>query len=112
MANWFIASVHSLAERLQSAVMFFSAIPINVVAASSLRKCPRVLMILRNRALTLSIAFVVQITRRTAGGKAKNGITRSHARRQSAAIVGYRSPQDARSNSSSASRAVSALVAV
>ena len=57
MANWFIVSVHSRTERLQSAVIFLSAIQINLVAASSLGKRPRVLMILRSRALTLSIAF-------------------------------------------------------
>ena len=59
MADWFIASVHSLADRLQSAVIFRSAIQINLVAASSLGKWPRVLMILRSRAFTLSIALVV-----------------------------------------------------
>ena len=49
MAKWFMASVHSLAEPLPSAVMFFSASQMNVIAAASLRKSPRVLTILRSR---------------------------------------------------------------
>ena len=50
MANWFIAARHSLAARPQSAVMLRSASQIRLLAASSLGKWPRVLMILRSRA--------------------------------------------------------------
>jgi len=53
-ANWFIAERHSLAARPQSAVMVRNASQINLVAASSLGKCPRVLMILRSWLLTLA----------------------------------------------------------
>ncbi len=42
---------------LQSAVMLRSASQISLAAALSLGKCPRVFMVLRNRALMLSIAF-------------------------------------------------------
>jgi hypothetical protein len=38
MANWFIASFHSLAARLQSAVMLRSASQMSLDAASSLGK--------------------------------------------------------------------------
>lgn len=47
-----------LDARPQSAVMFRSANQISLVAVSSLGKCPRVLMIFRSLALTLSMALV------------------------------------------------------
>ncbi len=84
----------------------------NFVAASSVGKWPRVLMILRSCALMFSMAFVVQITLRTAGGNAKNGITRSQALRQAAHTVGYRCPQGPSANASSSACAASALGAV
>ena len=59
IANWFIADFHSLAARLQSAVMLRSASQMSLLAASSLGKCPRVLMILRSCMFRLSIALVV-----------------------------------------------------
>jgi hypothetical protein len=59
IANWFIADFHSLLARFQSAVMLRKASQISLVAASSLGKCPRLLMILRNRECTLSMALVV-----------------------------------------------------
>ena len=40
IANWFIATFHVLAGRPHSAVMLRSASQINLVAASSLGKCP------------------------------------------------------------------------
>ena len=79
MANWFIASFQSRLARLQSAVMLRSASQISLLAASSLGKCPRVLMILRSRAFRLSIAFVVQITLRTAGGQRRPRATAAKA---------------------------------
>jgi len=59
MASWFIASFQSRLARLQLAVMLRSASQISLLAASSLGKCPRVLMILRSRALfsTLLVCF-------------------------------------------------------
>ena len=75
-------------------------------------KCPRVLMILRSWLCRLSMALVVYTTRRTAGGNAKNGITRSQARRQEAVTVGYFWPQAPRSNSSRAAAAASTLEAL
>src|SRR5271165_6920294 len=59
IANWFMASFQWFAALLQSAVILRKANQISLLAASSLGKCPRVLMILRSRALTLSIALVV-----------------------------------------------------
>ncbi len=61
-----------------------------LVAASSFRKCPRVLMILRSCELLFSTAFVVQITLPTSGGNAKSRITPSQALRQ-AALTGRNS---------------------
>jgi len=54
------------------------------VAASSVGQWPRVLRIVRNRAWTLSSAWVVESTRRMAGGNAKNGMTCGQARRHDA----------------------------
>ena len=88
-----MAVFQSWEARLQSAVMLRSASQISLLAASSEGKWPRVLMILRSCAFTLSIELVAQITRRTAGGKAKNGITFDHARRQEATTVGNFCPQ-------------------
>jgi len=68
--------------------MFRIASRISLVAASSLGKSPRVLIILRSRALMLSIALAVYTAFRTAGGNTKNGITLSHARRRDATTVG------------------------
>ena len=59
IANWFIADFQWLAERLQSWVMLRKASQISLVAAWLLGKCPRVLMIILNRAFTLSMALVV-----------------------------------------------------
>lgn len=59
IANSFISSFHSFAARLESAVMLRSASQVALLAASSLGKCPRVLMILRSRLCTLSMALVV-----------------------------------------------------
>ena len=91
--------------------MLRSASQISLVAASSLGKFPRVLMILRNRAWVLSMAFVVYTKRRTAGGNAKNGITRSQARRQAATTVGNLAPHALASKASSSAAAASALAA-
>jgi hypothetical protein len=60
---------------------------------------------------TLSSAFVVWITRRIVGGKAKKGITCGQARRHDATTVGHRVPHGPCSKVSSAA-AASALVAV
>jgi hypothetical protein len=59
MANWFIASFQFLEARTHLAVMLRNASQISLLAASSLGKCPRVLMILRTCERALSIAFVV-----------------------------------------------------
>src|SRR6266508_2153729 len=48
-------------------------------AASSLGKCPFVLIALRSCRFNASIAFVVYTTRRSSGGKARNGVTYSQA---------------------------------
>lgn len=56
-----MASFQSLLARPQSVVMFLRASQINFEAASSEGKCPLVLMILRSRAFTLSMALVVRI---------------------------------------------------
>ena len=82
------------------------------MAASTLGKCPRVLMILGSRAFTLSIALVVQITRRTSGGKAKNGITLSRTLRQDATTVGNLALHWTCSKVSSSACAASTLGAV
>jgi len=58
IANWFIASFQWCAALFQSAVILRNANHVGFLPASSLGKCPRVLMILRSRALTLSIALV------------------------------------------------------
>ena len=79
-------------------------------AASSEGKDPRVLIAFRMMRFKLSIAFVVYITRRISGLKAKNGMTSCQARRQAWAIEGYCRPQSA-SKASSASRAASAVSA-
>lgn len=52
-----MTSFQSLAARPHSAVMFRRASQINFVAASSLGKWPRDLMILRSLALMLSMAL-------------------------------------------------------
>ena len=54
---------------------------VHLPTSSLLGKCPRVLMILQCHPCTLSIAFVVWITLRTARGNAKSGISRPYARR-------------------------------
>ncbi len=54
-----MASFQSLAARPQSAAMLRKVSQISLVAVSPLGKCPRVVMILRSRALTLSMALVV-----------------------------------------------------
>ena len=55
-----MACFHSRTARFfQVAVMLRSASQMSLVAASSVGKWPRVLMILRNCALMFSIAFVV-----------------------------------------------------
>ena len=59
IANWFMADFHVGLARFQSAVMLRNASQISLVAAASLGKCPRVLMILRKRECTLSMALVV-----------------------------------------------------
>ena len=59
IANWFIPTFQVLAGRPQSAVMLRKASQISLVADPSLGKCPRVLMILRSLAFTLSMALVV-----------------------------------------------------
>ena len=74
-ATWFMASRHSLAARTLLPSTLRSASQSNLIAASSLGKCPRVLMIFRSCICRLSMALVVYMIRRTAGGKAKNGIT-------------------------------------
>ncbi len=77
-----MAAFQSLAALPQSAVILRSASQMSFVAASSVGKCPRILMILRSCELIFSMAFVVYITLRMSGGNAKNGITRSEALRQ------------------------------
>ena len=59
MANWFIAGFQFSIGFFHSAVMLRSASQISLVAASSVGKWPRVLMILRTRAFRLSMALVV-----------------------------------------------------
>ena len=59
MVNWFMAVFLLLAARPLFVVTFHRASQISLAATSSQGKWPRVLMILRNRALTLSIALVV-----------------------------------------------------
>ena len=54
-----MAVFQSCAARPQSAVMLRSASQTSLLAASSDGKWPRVLMILRSRAFTLSMQFVV-----------------------------------------------------
>jgi hypothetical protein len=49
------------------------------------------------------------MTRRTSGGKAKNGMTWGHARRHDATTVGNVVPHERRAKSSSAVPAASAL---
>src|SRR5256885_11909258 len=49
------------------------------LAASSFGKCPFVLIALRSCRFNASIAFVVYTTRRSSGGKARNGVTYSQA---------------------------------
>ena len=85
---------------------------LTTVAASSFGNCPRVLMILRNCAWTLSSAWVVYIRRRTSGGKAKNGMIEVEARRHDATALGNLRPPRPRAKSSSAALAASAFAAV
>src|SRR5437016_9260727 len=61
-------------------------------AASSLGKCPFVLIALRSCRLSASIAFVVYTTRRSSGGKARNGVTYSQAFSHACVITGKRDP--------------------
>src|SRR5437660_5817183 len=61
-------------------------------AASSLGKCPFVLIALRSCRLSASIAFVVYTTRRSSGGKARNGVTYSQAFNHACVITGKRDP--------------------
>ncbi len=81
------------------------------MAASSVGKWPRALMILRNCMFKLSIALVVQITRLMSGGNTKNGVTFSQARCQAATIVGYLVPQGPSANACGACSAACALAA-
>src|SRR5580658_4204392 len=111
MANWFMASFQGGAGLPQRALILPIASQISLFAASSVGKCPRVLMILRSLAFTLSIALVVYITRLIAGGKVKKGITCVQARRQAATTVGNFRPHSPSSNASSAASAASALAA-
>src|ERR1700722_19699723 len=59
IGNWFLASFQLCGAVPQLAVMLRKASHMSLFAASSVGKWPRVLMILRTRALTLSIALVV-----------------------------------------------------
>ena len=84
---------------------------ISFSAASSDGKDPLVLMAFLITRSRLSMAFVVWITRRISGLKAKNGITASQARRLACAIEGECRPHSV-PNASSASRAASAVSAL
>src|SRR6266571_9202594 len=84
---------------------------ISLRAASSLRKCPFVLIALRSCRLSASIAFVVYTTRRSSGGKARNGVTYSQAFSHACVITGKRAPHVS-SKASSAAWAASASTAV
>src|SRR5712691_4180627 len=61
-------------------------------AASSLGKCPFVLIALRSCRFNASIAFVVYTTRRSSDGNARNGVTYSHAFSHACVITGKREP--------------------
>src|SRR6476619_4805699 len=76
-------------------------------AASSLGKCPFVLIALRSCRFNASIAFVVYTTRRSSGGKARKGVTYSHAFSHACVITGKRDPHLS-SKASSAAGAASA----
>jgi hypothetical protein len=91
--------------------MLRRASQISFVAASSFGKCPRVLLIFRSCAFTLSSALVVSMSRRTSGGNAKHGMMCVQARRHAATIVGNFRPHGPRSNASSAALAASTLAA-
>lgn len=83
-----------------------------LLAASSLGKWRRVLMIFRMLRCRLSSALVVYMTRRTSGGNAKKGITWGHAARHTLTTIGNRWPQGPSANASKASAAAVALAAV
>ena len=108
MANWVRASTHSRGGRFQSAAARCGTRYGSFVAASSEGKCPRARTARRSFGFGASMAFVVQTIRRTASGKAKNGITRSRFRRQAGATAGPFAPQGPASNASSAARPASA----
>src|SRR5688500_6105700 len=62
-------------------------------AACSLGKCPRALTARRMRALTDSIALVVQMTLRISTSKARKGTNSAQAFSHSWTIAGYRAAQ-------------------
>src|SRR5258706_10389303 len=109
MAKCAIAAFHSRNGRVQRTVILRRASQSSLLAASSLGKWPRVLMILRSRACTLSKAFVVYRIRRTAGGKAKKGMTCDQARRHKLTTAGKRAPHGPAAKASSAAAAASAV---
>src|SRR5207249_9454733 len=74
-------------------------------------KCPFVLIALRSCRFNASIAFVVYTTRRSSGGKARNGVTYSQAFSHACVITGKRDPHLS-SKASSAAWAASASTAV
>ncbi len=80
-------------------------------AACSLGKCPRALTARRMRALTDSIALVVQTMRRISVSKRRNGVNSSYAFSQSRTIAGYFLPH-ASTNSANRSSAASSAAAV
>lgn len=90
----FLAAPHSL-----TALPVFSKVRIarymGFGAASSFGKLARVFVVFLVTRFKLSIAFVVEMTLRTAGGNAKNAMTSSHARRQLGAIEGHFWPHSA-----------------
>lgn len=80
-------------------------------AAASLGKCPRARTALRMRALTLSIAFVLQMTLRISTSKERKGTNSAQASYHSFTIAGYFLPEDSW-NSRNRSVAASSLGAV
>ena len=92
-ANCVRASTQSRGGRFQSAAARFSTRYSSFVAASSEGEGPRARTARRSFEFRAFVAFVVQTTRRTASGRAKNGMTRSQFRRQAGATAGCFSPQ-------------------
>src|ERR1700723_2768858 len=76
-------AVHFLARFLDARYM-------TLRTASSLRNATRVLIALRRRRLSDSMALVVQMILRISGGNWKRGMTPSQLRRHKALIDGYR----------------------